>query len=772
MKKSRIVMNHLFQLVLGSFIIYITASCAGGIQTPPIDEFHSFSHCTYEVLNCPKKSEPLDVNITGNPMFQINKYQKTYELWGDKSQTYLLYWDSNYTIRNIELPEIKGSLLIRTGYYDSNVDLYDFLKITVLNDIENFYIAYDSRLKNKPNWLTSKYNRMLHPNTSAPYYIIVPTSKPYGDLRLEIWQRNSVPKQGDVVEIPGNIFGCSGCSGREPNMYVVIIKPKVKPDCGNAYVSFTEKIDGCFDTLAAADDMGKIDCLKKYPTLQYGGISCDSVAPCPKEHALKVETRSYPYNSEIEFDPSKYTSIADIEINGNQFYNQKVKGNLDFEYQYQTNNMKLNSMVLKIDPLNTDMGRFQDVTMTLWKSTNAKCKDAMPIYHQPCTHYEIAQGDFVVGLSAKLNEKGLLFAGTNQNVMPITINHQTKTFNFQGPLQTVVKVDGKDTPLNISVNLTGHFVNFAPKAFGQESTRHVECGISSIGNKMKSANKDPVKLDSAGSFEIYDAFLTNPPIYEWYEDFGLVTEKLWGNGSIYTIAPYNLGFGVHNITLVVKDKNGIVDTDTFDVEVCDTIPPELTTPKDITVYQLATEKEPVKVKVDIGQAQAYDTCAEKVMISNDAPKDLLFSPGDTIVTWTADDGHGNLTKKVQKVSVILLEELKDLIWKSSLQIAETTNKSMNEIKECKANPECMINIEPLITALEYFISHVKNVSVKEDKEALRQRVVHILEPALTAIKEADDLSKRSNQMGKEGRTKLRNSALDKLQNARKLMTEV
>ncbi len=659
MKKSRIVMDHFLQLVFGSFIIYVTASCNGTIGTQiVIDEFHSFSNCSYEVMNCPKKSEPLDVNITGNPVFQIDKYKKIYNVWGDKSQAYLLYWDSNYTIRNIELPDIKGSLLVQTGYYDSDVDLYDFLKITLLNDAENFYIAYDSRVKTKPNWLTAKYEQMRHPN-GTPYYIVVPTSKPSGDLRLEIWRRTSVPRQGDVVAIPGNIFGCSGpgCSGA--NMYVVIIKPKVTPNCPAGTVdAFVKKgIDGCFDTLAAADDMGRKDWLTNFATLQYGGISCDSVAPCPKESALKVETKVYPYNSEIEFDPYNYTSIADIKIDGNQFYNQKVKGNLDFEYQYQTNNMKLNSMILKMDPLKTDMGTFQDITVTLWKSTNAQCKDpGIPIYHRPCTHYEIAQGDFVVGLSAKLNEKDLLFAGANQNVMPITINHQTRTFNFQGPLQTVVKVDGKDTPLNIFVNLTGHFVNFAPKAFGQESTKHVECGISRIGG-MKSGNKDPVKLDSVGSFAIYDTFLTNPPIYQWYEDFGLVTERLWGSGSKYIIAPYNLGFGVHNITLLVKDKHGIVDTDTFDVEVRDTIPPELTVPKDITIHQTAVKKHPVKVKVDkvkvdIGQAQAYDTCSQKVMISNDAPKGLLFSPGTTIVTWTADDGHGNLTKKTQKVSVI------------------------------------------------------------------------------------------------------------------------
>jgi hypothetical protein len=555
-------------------------------------------------------------------------------------------------------------------------------------------------------------------------------------------------------------------------MYVVIVQPKVKIDCNNKTDLGRMGFTGCFGTLTEANQKVAKDCYEKYPTLQCGDVFCDSVpSNCPAESALKVEMISYPYNSEIEFDPSKYKSMADIDIKGKYFNNQKVEGNLDFEYRYQTNNMKLNSMILKIDPLNTDLGKFQDINMILWKSTTAECKDTIPIYHQPCSHYEIAQGNLVVGLSAKLNGKSLLFAGTNQNVISITIDHKTRTFNFQGPLHTMVKIDGKDTPLDISVDLTGHFVNFAPKAFGRESTKFVECGMSRTDNRVNRGNKDPVKLDSAGSFEIYDVFLTNPPVYEWYEDFGLVTEKLWGKGSKYTIAPYNLGYGVHNFTLVVEDKNGLVDTDTFDVEVRDTTPPEFTKgPNDIITFQSPNEKWPIKV--DIGQAWAYDTCSEKVIISNDAPKDLFFSHGDTLVTWTADDGKGNITTKVQKISVLPIEDSAiDFIRNGSLRLMEMTNKSMNLVEVCKANSKCKINFEPLISTLEVFISHVKEASITDDKKILQQQIVDKLEPALAALKEADSLSKRSNEMGKTGRTNLRNTALNKLKKARNLMGE-
>ncbi len=788
MKKSKTVTNHVFQLILGFFVIYVTASCVFDSRglTPAKEKFYN---CSTLVSNCEKKTDALDVDIKGNPLFpQINQYRKVYDLWGDKSKTYELYYDSNLSISNIELQDIKGSLLIQASYADWNNDQKDFLTITPLNEIGNLYIAY-ANVKDvyKPGWLKNEYAQVMNTHTSPyrPYYITSPSGK--GGV-LEVWsiKPEFLPKKGESVNIPGNIYDCNGCIGVNPSMYVVIIKPKVSIDCSKGVPEYRHGTEGCYDDLAKAKEKAQKDCNDTLPVsfpppLQCLDSFCDSLfgsCPCTGEgctvigHALKIEPKSFLYHSEIEFNPIKYKSIADITIKDNHFDKQKVAGNLHFEYQYESNNMKLmklNSMTLKIDPLDTDVGRFQDIVISLWKFSHASCKDTMPSYHQPCTKYEIPKEDLVVGLSAKLDGKALLFAGTNQNPISITIDHPTRTFKFQGPLHTMVKVDGKDTPLDISVDLAGHFVNFAPKAFGRESTRFAECGISRIGNTMKPGNKGPVKLDSAGSFGVYDTHLTNPPTYEWYEDFGLVTEKLWWTGAQYTIAPHNLGYGVHNFTLVVRDKNGLVDTDTFDIEVRDTIPPELTVP-DIIIFQSPNETGPFKV--DIDKALAYDSCSEKVMLSNNAPQGLLFPSGDTIVTWTADDGKGNVTTAVQKVSVIPTKDsVGDLIWDGSLHLMEIINKSMNAIEACKANPECMIDFEPLISALERLIGHVKEASVTEDKKMLRQRAVEKLEPALADLKEAHDFSKRSNEVETRGGMNLRNSALDKLKKARNLMGE-
>jgi hypothetical protein len=103
---------------------------------------------------------------------------------------------------------------------------------------------------------------------------------------------------------------------------------------------------------------------------------------------------------------------------------------------------------------------------------------------------------------------------------------------------------------------------------------------------------------------------------------------------------------------------------------------------------------------------------------------------------------------------------------------EITNKSMNAIEECKANPKCMIDFESLISTLERFISRLKETSVADDKELLRRQVINKLEPALIGIKEAHDLSKRSNEGENMGRMELRKSALNKLRDARNSMAEV
>jgi hypothetical protein len=455
-------------------------------------------------------------------------------------------------------------------------------------------------------------------------------------------------------------------------------------------------------------------------------------------------------------------------------FKRRVSGALHFDYLHATHDMQINSMILKFDPLDTDVGRFEDITVALVAATKAHCRDQVinpkkiMLPNMPCDNYQIRQAEFMTGEGCKLDGKRLLFASENSKPIDITIDHTKRTFAIQGgPLKSLIKVNGKYTPLDISIALSGHFVNFAPKAIGRESTKYVECGMS---RGKHSSNLKPVYLTAAGSFDIYDPLPSNPAVYTWYEDYGLVTEKPWGIGKQYTIGQYQLGFGVHSITLLVQDKNGTVDTDTIQVTVGDTLPPDLTVPSDIIWFLVKPDIGPQKV--DIGQAWAYDTCSDKVLISNNAPLNLIFQPGTTLVTWEADDGRGNTTKKIQKVILIPLDESPVLKIKDGLvYLAEANTNAMNALEDCKTMENCRIHQKPIVDAVEHLSTVLGRMSLPEGEQGFQRETLGKLESAVAALKEADSLIRRSNEERKSKRT-LQAAAMERLTKARDIMLEI
>jgi hypothetical protein len=92
------------------------------------------------------------------------------------------------------------------------------------------------------------------------------------------------------------------------------------------------------------------------------------------------------------------------------------------------------------------------------------------------------------------------------------------------------------------------------------------------------------------------------------------------------------------------DCHGNTGTATQTIRVVDTTPPSLTVPPDLTVECSG----PGGQAVEIGSAEASDICCE-VTITNDAP--LLYYLGETVVTWTATDCEGNVSKATQQVTV-------------------------------------------------------------------------------------------------------------------------
>ncbi|NRA74666.1 MAG: HYR domain-containing protein, partial [Planctomycetes bacterium] len=107
--------------------------------------------------------------------------------------------------------------------------------------------------------------------------------------------------------------------------------------------------------------------------------------------------------------------------------------------------------------------------------------------------------------------------------------------------------------------------------------------------------------------------------------------------------------GTTLVTIVVDDENGNVLNFEFNVEVNDTEPPTIIRmPDDITV---STEAGICTTNVDWELPDGNDNCAPSTLVSSHQPG-TDYSVGITVVTYTATDIHGNITKESFSITVV------------------------------------------------------------------------------------------------------------------------
>jgi uncharacterized repeat protein (TIGR01451 family) len=134
--------------------------------------------------------------------------------------------------------------------------------------------------------------------------------------------------------------------------------------------------------------------------------------------------------------------------------------------------------------------------------------------------------------------------------------------------------------------------------------------------------------------------------YEWRE----------GATVLGTTAVLNtsLAFGPHTITLKVTDPSGDFSEDTVSVNIVDTTDPLITAPPNVSVSTGpgASSCGVVVSNATLGTATASDGCSASVTVTRTGvPAGNNFPVGTTIVTYTADDGHGH-TKSAQQVVTV------------------------------------------------------------------------------------------------------------------------
>lgn len=137
-----------------------------------------------------------------------------------------------------------------------------------------------------------------------------------------------------------------------------------------------------------------------------------------------------------------------------------------------------------------------------------------------------------------------------------------------------------------------------------------------------------------------------PLTYEWREGVTVLGTGVTLNTS--------LPFGSHTITLKVTDPSGAFSEDTVTVNVVDTTNPLITAPPNVSVSTGpgATSCSVFISNATLGNATASDGCSASVTITRTGvPTGNNFPVGQTIITYTADDGHGHTASAMQTVTV-------------------------------------------------------------------------------------------------------------------------
>jgi large repetitive protein len=119
------------------------------------------------------------------------------------------------------------------------------------------------------------------------------------------------------------------------------------------------------------------------------------------------------------------------------------------------------------------------------------------------------------------------------------------------------------------------------------------------------------------------------------------------NGEIISItkdAPLFFGIGNTTVTWTAVDSSGNVATRQQIVSVIDTTPPIINSPDDV-IYEATSVSHNL---VELGVPIIDDI--QNVTVTVDAP--AVFPLGETIVTWYAQDSHGNSATDTQSVTVI------------------------------------------------------------------------------------------------------------------------
>jgi len=212
---------------------------------------------------------------------------------------------------------------------------------------------------------------------------------------------------------------------------------------------------------------------------------------------------------------------------------------------------------------------------------------------------------------------------------------------YENPQELTVTLDVSDDPDAEDLLAAGEDVPYASsQTIEYDIVPANEPPVADAGEDRQAecsgGGSATVTLDGSGSSDPDSSEGTNDDIvsFEWYEDYGLGTEMLLGEGETLEVA---LAVGSHEITLVVTDSADETDTDVVLVEIVDMTPPSgsITFPADGAC--LGPADLPVTVQDDF-----TDVCTDELVRTYEpAPGPGYTDHGDYTVTLTVTDPSGN-----------------------------------------------------------------------------------------------------------------------------------
>jgi len=628
---------------------------------------YRFSEFTYEcetrILQCRLKSVEANFQVLASGVAWAR-------LLGPKVGDQVYCWVALPfgRIQEISFEPFKRSTMLSVSHLGQSTDQAELLRVRMGRTAKH-YVAYDARPTQKPPWLKNEFVRRLDHN-KAPYFIKIAT--PEGPVDLEIWEKKNnkgVLGAGEEIGLPGNLYQypAQAFPRERVAMYVTFFLPEISPvdwNCWNPPAP--EQRPHVFITCASSPEeaasIAQTQCaglLKSNPFTPENWRCGETTAKKTDDGCVgsgRWPMSSYLASSVVAFNSA--SSTVQFTFPGQAPIVRGVDGLLHFEYLLDPlqcdcmRTMRVQSMRLQIPPITVpDAGAFTHVSFALVGTTDAFCDDLQKVGKKPCDSYRIVAGNFDSALSAFCTEENSwqLFQGNNSQDVVIQVDHAQKRCHVWGQFTTTVQIGDSPHAVTCDYDLSGEFLNFIPQASAIESQDGAPC--------REGANSEPIWLIATASYDIYPS-LSSMVSFDWYQDYGLPSERKWGSGLYFEIPPYSLPAGAHQFTLVVNDPLGAAATDDFTVTVYDLTAPFFTSvPPD--AIALSLDGNPVCVS--IGQAQASDGCAlGELFMSHDAPADLLFPPGVTTVTWTAMDPSGNKAQATQKVFVFDPDEVEVL----------------------------------------------------------------------------------------------------------------